>query len=269
MAMGGVHHQQVHAGLDEGSHPLRRVAAGAHGGAHPQGAPGILGGEGVVLGLLEILGGDHALELVALVHHQHFFDAVLVQQLQHFFLVGALAHRDQPLLGGHHAGHRRVHAGLEAQIAVGDDAHRLAVVHHRHAGNVALLGESQHLAHREAGRHGNGISHHAALVFLDLHHLPGLLLGAHVLVDDAHAAFLGQGDGQTGLGHRVHGGRQQRNVQLDFPAHAAAEAGVAGQQGRIGRLQEHVVEGEGVLDDAHGKRGKATGRKWYAGRVSA
>jgi hypothetical protein len=49
------------------------------------------------------------------------------------------------------------------------------------------------------GRHGDGVAQQARLVALDTRHLRRLLLGREVLVHDADAAFLGDGDGQAGL----------------------------------------------------------------------
>jgi hypothetical protein len=50
---------------------------------------------------------------------------------------------------------------------------------------------------------------------LTLGDFSGLLLGREVLVNDAYAAFLRDGDGQPGFGDRVHGGRHERQVQAD------------------------------------------------------
>ena len=68
-----------------------------------------------------------------------------------------------------------------------------------------------------------------SLVALDLAHLGGLLLDAHVLVDDANATFLRHGDGQAGFGDGVHGSGNQRNVQLDFAGQAGLEADILRQ----------------------------------------
>jgi hypothetical protein len=101
------------------------------------------------------------------------------------------------------------------------------------------------------GRNGDRIAHHAGFVPLDLEHLGGLQRRRQVLVDDADAAFLRQRDGEAGLGHRVHGGRDERQVQSDLAGQLGREAGLAGQNGRIGRQQENIVEGQGLLDQPH------------------
>ena len=55
VAVGGVHHQHVHAGLDQGHGALVAVAEEADGGADAQPALVVLGGQRVLLGLVEVL----------------------------------------------------------------------------------------------------------------------------------------------------------------------------------------------------------------------
>ena len=74
-------------------------------------------------------------------HHQHFLDAVLVQQREHLILGRVFAHRDQPILRRHHGGYRRVELGFEAQIAMRHDADHLGAEHHRHPGDVLGAGQ--------------------------------------------------------------------------------------------------------------------------------
>jgi hypothetical protein len=75
--------------------------------------------------------------------------------------------------------------------------------------------------------------------------------GGHVLVHDADSAFLRERDGEPCLGHRVHGGREHGDVQLDRAGEAGGEADFAGQDGRVGWNEENVVECECFLYDAH------------------
>ena len=69
--------------------------------------------------------------------------------------------------------------------------------------------------HRHVRADSDGVAQDARLVAFDQCHLSSLLLGGQVLVDDADAALLGDGDGQTRLGHRVHRSGHERQVQLD------------------------------------------------------
>ncbi len=94
--------------------------------------------------------------------------------------------------------------------------------------------------------------HDAALELLDDRDLPRLILRAHVLVDDAHAAFLGQRDREPRLRHRVHRGGQQGDVQLDVPRDAGLEVDLSRQHVGVRGLEQDVVEGQCFQVDAHG-----------------
>jgi hypothetical protein len=83
----------------------------------------------------------------------------------------------------------------------------LAALDHRQAGKLVLAGQIQHLAHRHVGRDGDRVLEHSRFEALDLGHLGRLGARRQVLVHDADAALLGQGDRQARLGHGIHGGR--------------------------------------------------------------
>ena len=101
MTVRGVHHHDIDARFTQRVNPVEGVRRRAHGGAHAQAPDRILAGVRKLGRLLEILDGDHALELVVARHHQDLLDPVLVQKRQDLFLGRVLAHGDQPLLGGH------------------------------------------------------------------------------------------------------------------------------------------------------------------------
>jgi len=87
-------------------------------------------------------------------------------------------------------------------------------------------------------------SHDARFVALHAGDLDRLLLGTQILVDDADAALLRDGDGQARFGDRVHGGGHQGQVQADVAGKPGGKTGVAGQHlGERGH-QQNVVEGE-------------------------
>ena len=73
----------------------------------------------------------------------------------------------------------------------------------------------------------------------------------HALVDDADAAFLGDGDREARFGHGVHGRGQQRHIQADPARYAGGKVDLAWQNFRVGRNEEDVVEGESFFEDAH------------------
>ncbi len=73
-------------------------------------------------------------------------------------------------------------------------------------------------------------------------HLGRLVLGRQVLVNDADAALLRNGNGQARLGHGVHGGAQQGDIDLELAGEARAYLGVARNHRRVGGHQQHIVE---------------------------
>src|SRR6202007_687004 len=126
---------------------------------------------------------------------------------------------------------------LEAQVAVRHDADRLAPHDHRHPGDTARARQVEHLADAHVRRDGDRIADHAALELLHPVDLARLRLDGHALVDDADAAFLGDGDGETRLGDRVHGRREYRYIQPDTAGDAGGEIDLTRQDFRVGRNQ--------------------------------
>jgi len=178
---------------------------------------------------------------------------MLVQQREHLFLRRVLANRDQPLLRRHDSRDRSVELGLEAQVAVRDDANRLGAHHYWHTRDVLGARQLQHFADGLVGGDGDRVMDHAALELLDPVHLARLGLDAHILVDDAEPAFLRDRDREARLGDRVHGGGQDRQIEADRAGELRAEIGVARQEIGVRRNQQHVIEGECFLENAHGR----------------
>ena len=109
-----------------------------------------------------------------------------------------------------------------------------------------------HLPHCHLGRDGHRVAQHARLEALDLGHLGRLALRRQVLVDDADAAFLRDGDREARLGYGVHGRRDERNIQLELAGQAGLQGGVARQDARMGGQEEDIIEGQRLLDHPHG-----------------
>ena len=87
-------------------------------------------------------------------------------------------------------------------------------------------------AHRHRRRDRDRILDHAAFEALDLRDFGGLPRRRHVLVHDADAAFLRDGDREARFGDRVHRRGQQRDVQRDRAGEAGYEAKRRGE-GRV------------------------------------
>ena len=110
--------------------------------------------------------------------------------------------------------------GGEAHVAVGEDADQLAglavaaAFHHRNAGNAVALHQRQRIGQRRAGADGQRVHHHAGFELLHLADLVGLFVRLEIAVDDADAAGLRHGDGEGGLGDRVHGRRKSAGCRV-------------------------------------------------------
>ena len=68
--------------------------------------------------------------------------------------------------------------------------------------------------------------------------------GVMFLVDDAEATCLRHGDSKPAFGHRVHGGREQRDAEAYFVGDLGADGGLSRQHRRGRGDQRHIVEGE-------------------------
>ena len=219
--MGGVHHQQIHLGLHQFRRAFQVIARGAQGRAHAQAPLLVFAGIRVFNLLLNILYGNESTKIIGLIDNQKFFHAVLVQHLLGFFQGRAHGDGDQVVLG-HHLFHGQVEAVLEAQVAVGEDAHQLALLGDGHAGNLVLFHDFQRIGDPVLGADGDGIDNHAAFRALHLIHFQRLLGNRHAAVHDSDAALLRQGNRQARFRDRVHGGADDGNVQGDMAGHPRA-----------------------------------------------
>ena len=254
MTVGGVDDEQVDPGVDQPLGPFHPVRPHRGGGTDAQRTVGILGGGRVELAFLHILDGDQARAVAGLIDDQQLFDAVLVQQLLGLRLFDAFLHRHQTL-----AGHQFIdllgRVVGEAHIAVGQDADEPpglapalpAILDDRNAGDTVGAHQFHRVGQGGVRADGQRIDHHAAFELLDLPHFLRLLFRREVAVDDAHATGLRHGDGEAGFRHRIHRGRQDRQVENDLLRQPRGDIHLAGHDGAVAGLQQHIVECEGVV----------------------
>ena len=88
------------------------------------------------------------------------------------------------------------------------------------------------------------IDDHAAFVALDLANLLGLFGGREIAMNDAYSPGLGKRDGKLRLGDRIHGRRHNRNVQTERGREFRFQVGPAGQDCRMARQKEHIIESQ-------------------------
>src|ERR1044071_5760995 len=239
--------EAVDAGLDQLVRALAEVAGRADGGGDAEPAEVVFGGRGVADGLLYVLDGDEPFEVLVGVDDEELLDAVLLQDALRLFERGADGDGDERLRR-HHLGDGDVEARLEAEVAVGDDADEVAaLVDDRHARNLVVLHHGERLAHGAVGADGDGVDDHPRLGTLDPVDLFRLTFNRKVLVDDADAALLRDGDGEAALGHRVHRGRAERDAQGYAARELRRGVGLGGQNLRARGHEQHVVEGQPLL----------------------
>src|SRR6185503_14332687 len=137
-------------------------------------------------------------------------------------------------------------------VAVCDDAHHASRrVDDRQPRDAVLAREPQDVPYLHVGTDGDRILDDAALEALDLRHLGGLRLGRHVLVHDADAALLRDRDREPRLGHRVHRGGDDRDVEGYAAGEAGLETDFTREDGGVGGDQQDIVEGQGLLRHSH------------------
>ena len=251
MPVRGVDDDDVHPGFDQRGEALFGPLADPDRRADPQLALLVLRRIRVLARLENVLHRDQAAQLEAVLHDQHALEPMLVQELSRFLRACPFLDVYQPIARSHDGAHRLVEVGLEAIVAVRDHADHFALLHDRESRHPMLLREREELSHRDIGRYRHRVAEHPRLVALHFGNFRGLLLGGEILVDEADAALLRDGDRERRLGHRVHRGRDERDVELDVARQPGLEADIAGQDAGVGRYEKDVVKGESLLDWTH------------------
>ena len=249
--MRGIDHDDINPGLDQKFDPLIRIGADSDRRTDPQLAELILAGIGMLGGLQDVLDGDQAAQRKTGIDHQHTLKTVPMHQFFGFIERRAFTDGHEPLARRHDRGHRLIKAGLETKVAIGDDTDHLPTYDHRQAGDAVLARDVDDIAHRHVRRDRDRIAHDAGLESLDSSDFARLLRWREILVDDADAAFLGDGDGKPGLGDGVHGSGHQRDVQRDAPGQSGRQRGITGKDVGEGGNEQDVVEGQRFLGKSH------------------
>ena len=111
----------------------------------------------------------------------------------------------------------------------------------------AFLDHSQHVADELVRRDGDRFLDQAMNVVFDAAHLGQLLVLRHVVMDEAEAAVGRHGNGHARLGHGVHVGRNDRNVEMQVFREPGVKLRVTRENLRIQRRERDVVEGQTEL----------------------
>lgn len=139
VSVGGVYHQRVHAGLDQGLGTLHGVGGDTYSGGHAQATQLVLACKRLVLGLCDVLVCHQADEFALGVDHGELLYLVTLQDVGGLLKVRALGGGDD-VLACHYLIHGASQVALEAQVSVGDYAfeHPLGV-HHGDSADVVFV----------------------------------------------------------------------------------------------------------------------------------
>ena len=246
VAVGAVHHDHIHVVMQQRRHTLHVV--NTHCGSDPQTPAGVLATVGELARALDVAHGHQPGQLAAAVYQQELLDLGGVEDALGVIQRGLRVGGDQVFLG-HHVADGQLPGLEELQIPPGDDAHHAPVVlDDGHTRDVVQLHHLPGMADRLLPAEGDRIENDAAFAAFHLANLAALVLDAEVLVDDADAAFLGQSNGQSRLGDRVHRGRDQGDVHGDPPGEPGADVHLFWNHRRPARPEQHVVKGQGLAD---------------------
>ena len=82
---------------------------------------------------------------------------------------------------------------------------------------------------------------------LDQLHFSGLLINAHVLVNDTDTALARHGDRHFCFSDGIHAGAHDRNIQCDILCKMGAYIYVARKDIRMCRDQQHIIKSQSLL----------------------
>ena len=151
---------------------------------------------------------------------------------------------------GHQRGDRLVDVGLEAEVAIREDADEHTVgVGDRHAGDLVMRHQLERVAYERIGRQRHGLHDHPRLGALHLVDLCDLVLDREVAVHDPDAAFACERDREPRLGDGVHRGGDDRDAQRDRPREPRQRRDVVREHTRLRRDEQHVVERQAFLGE--------------------
>ena len=155
---------------------------------------------------------------------------------------------------GHHVLDARLGGMIyKANIASGQDANHAraarAIFSHRKSADAVFAHQLLSALHGVRGRKRDRIGDDSVLGSLHFLNLERLSLRRNIFVNDADAALLSQCNGERRLGHRVHGRRDQRDIQADPPGELCPRISRLWRDLAVARNQQDIVKGDSVLDN--------------------
>ncbi len=252
----GIDDEHIRARLDQRLDAVVLVRPDRGAAAEP--TPEIDARVGVAREPLDVAHCDEPDQPALVVEEQQLLDLVAVHDVLGLGERCARRGGDQ-VLRGHHLPNGGFEVLDELEVPSCQDAKDLAacvsmivraVLGHREPGDMVLPHQFPCPAHGVVGAERDRVGDHPVGRPLDLRDLAGLHLDGQVLVDDPHAPLERQSDRERGLGHRVHRGAHQRDVEPDSSRQPSRCVRVGRQHLAPARDQQDVVERDPVGDNA-------------------
>jgi len=117
------------------------------------------------------------------------------------------------------------------------------------AAHVVLPHDATRLSDRRAGRQRDRIDDHTVLGIASLSRLPTPASQSTCSCEQSNPALLRQRDSQRRLGHGIHRRLTEGHVDFDAAREFRMRIRVAGNEIASRGDQEHVIEGDGVVED--------------------
>ena len=194
-------------------------------------------------GFDDIRGGHQADEATVRVEERQFFDAVAVEDGFGFRLGATGGRGDQPFARGHDIAHQNIFVFLDPDIAAGHHAeHEILPIDHGKTFDAGLAHASAELAEGGLGKNGFGMGDDDVLSAFDPADHGDLFFQRAIAVDDADAAFAGEGHGQALFGDGVHRGGDHGDGQADVTGQLGGQSGLRGKHAAAPRHDGDVVE---------------------------
>ena len=252
-----VHDEHVDLSVDERGCALHRVGPDSDRRPHTQPTLLVLRRVRVLDPLRDVLDRDEPREAPFVIDDRQLLDLVAVEDR-----LGLLERRadggSDEVPARHQRGDGLRGVGLEAEVAVREDADEDAlVVDDRHAGDPVALHELEGVGDEIARPKRHGLDDHPRLGALHLVDLRDLIGDREVAVHDPETALARQCDREARLGHGVHRGRDDRDVQRDRRCQPCNRRDVVREDVRLGRKEEDVVEREPLLAELPLERDEA------------
>lgn len=264
ISLGGVDDDNVDASLNEGLRTVAVLWPSSDGGADEE-LLGlfVLGGAGEVTVLLQIGPGDEGNELVVLVDDGELALLGFLEELVGLLEADTLLGNRELVAGGHELADLDRKVVDEGGVTVGDDTDELsahlASVRDGDAGITKGMLNVDDILDGVGGGEADGVGDETILVLLNLVNFGSLCLNAVVGVDDADASLESHLDGHLGLSDGVHGGRDERCLELDVLGKLGGNINLVEGKVDVAGHHNHIVIGVGyrgrvVAEDLLGRK---------------